>query len=400
MRWRLFFFTVMAVCVICLWGQAGDCGVLKQQGYSRVGAPMDLGKIRMPWSRANKRFGYVYAVEGVTFANVIPGPPSWTCKGYYSYVGVKAGPQTVNPQGVSFSSKASLVFDTLEDDALHSPHVPVLLVQHNGVLGVIEFIRMDDYGLHYRYGWIDPDTIIGDPSLPDDPSAIRFDKPVVSNIYSDMDYETVTVTNGATVVFNASLRIKGSIKILHGNVVLEPGIHLFVKDVDISEGSTLSLGRDTRVTVTGNWSNYGSVSPNQGTVVFSGAEPQRIVGPIHFNSLEIDTDFQVDAGPMSAQSLSIYSGVFAPATNSRFHHVFIDTKGVLFPQEEAVILISGHLDTEGGFVHNYGTVILGGFGQQHIHTNGDPFFNLWLLGGEVIFFKPPVIENPFILPPS
>ncbi len=388
MVWRHSLFTVMVVCVLCLWGQAGDCGAIKHQGYSRLGAPMDLGKIRMPWSRANNRFGYVYPVEGVTFANVIPGPPSWEPIGYYSYAGVKPDSRTFNPHGASFSSKELIVFDTLEDEALDSTLRPTLLIRHQGMFGVIEFLRMDDYGLHYRYGWIGLDT-----PLPGISPVQVFDKPVAYSIDSDTVYETVTITNGATVVCNASLRINGSIKILQGTLAMAPGTHVVVKDVDIAERSALTLGNDTRVIVTGNWINHGLVLPNQGTVVFSGDEPQRIVGFTRFNCLEIDNNSQVQADPMAAQSLSIYSGIFVPATNSRFYHVFIDTKGVLFPREGAGIRISGHMDNEGGFVHNYGTVILNGSGQQQIHTNGDPFFNLWISGDDVRFSEPPVIEN-------
>ncbi|MBI9088726.1 MAG: hypothetical protein JEZ12_05890 [Desulfobacterium sp.] len=349
---------------------------------------MDLGIIKMPWSAANKRFGYVYPVEGVTFANVIPGPPSWESMGYYSYAGVTPDSRTFNPHGVSFSSKALIVFDTFEDDALDSNHRPTLLIRHHGMFGVIEFLRMDDYGLHYRYGWIGIHT-----PLPDIAPVHVFDKPAVYALNSDTAYESVTITNGATVVCNTSLRINGTINILQGTLVLDPGTHVTAKDVDISEGSTLILGNDTRVIVSGNWINHGLVLANQGTVVFSGDAPQRIVGFTHFNCLEIDNVSQVQADSIAVQSLSIYSGLFIPATNSRFYHVFIDTKGVLFPQEGAGIKISGHMDNEGGFVHNYGTVILNGAGLQEIHTNGDPFYNLWILGDDVRFSKPPVIEN-------
>lgn len=391
MAWRHLLFMVMVVCVLCLGGQPGDCGVIKHRGYSRIGSPMDLGKIRMPWSPANKRFGYVYPVEGVTFANVIPGPPSWEPMGYHSYTGATLDSQTFSPHGVSFSSKALIVFDTLEGEALDSNHRPTLLIRHHGMFGVIEFLRMDDHGLHYRYGWIGLD--IPFTPLPDLAPAQLFDKPVVYALNSDAVYESVTITNGGTVVCNASLGINGSINIRQGTLILDPGVHVTVKAVDISEGSTLILGNDTRVVVTGNWINHGLVLPNQGTVVFSGDAPQRIVGSTPFNCLEIDNTTQVQADPIVAQFLSIYSGIFVPATDSRFHHVFIDTKGVLFPQEGAGIRISGHMDNEGGFVHNYGTIILNGSGSQEIHTNEDPFFDLWISGDDVRFSKPPVVEN-------
>ncbi|MCP4115025.1 MAG: hypothetical protein GY737_06375 [Desulfobacteraceae bacterium] len=388
MTLRYIFYTVLAVCMICLCGQAGDCDVIKHQGVSRFGVPMDLGKFKMPWSRANNRFGYVYAVEGVSFANVIPGPPSWTCHGYYSYTGVKADPQTFNPHGIEFSSKALIVFDTLEEKSIQSAPVPTLLIRHNGEFGVIEFLRMDDYGLHYRYGWIGSQT-----PLPDIPPVQEFDEPVVYFMDSDTVCENLTITNGATVFVNAGLHVNGSIKILQGTLILDTVNPVEVNDVSISEGSTLILGNDTRLIVTGNWINHGVVLPCHGTVVFSGEGPQKITGSTYFNSLEIDTGFQVEADPMRARSLSIYSGIFAPATNSRFHNVFIDTKGVLLSQEGAEITISGHMDNEGGFVHNYGTVILNGSGPQEIHTNGDSFFNLLISGEDVRFSKPPIIKN-------
>ena len=408
----------MFVGLICmLWlSNTGYTEILEGQGMSKMGQKIQMGSLSIPWSRANSHYGYLYDVEGLSYANVVPGPLSWNNGSifksvhYKTYIGFQRLSEIDLGEVMSLTSPATLVFSTASD-AFVPDERGSLLFRYRNLWGVIDFVRIDAGGLFYKYRlntegecrFIRGSGGAGSPGffqknasswMSLDQEYPPEDSQTYDQVYDSMQkYENLEITGGASLVFTAGLTARTSLNIQDGTLVLKGGEPSYLKDVEIGVNGALIIQGDATVFVSGNWSNQGVFASSGGPVVFAGDGPRKISGYTEFYSLEIDTASRVEASKISAHILSIHSGLFIPATDSSFTHIFIGENGLLCPESQAIISVGGDLDNGGVFFHNDGTILLDGSERQYVDMGDDPFFNLVIQGEDVVFVTEPVVES-------
>ncbi len=365
------------------------------EGTSKPGRMIQIDSLKIPWSKANFHYGYIYGIEGLSFADVSPGPSRWINKASYkSYQGVKNIEDINQSSNLSFSSSPMLVFSTASEPSTPD-HRGILLFRYKEMLGAIDFIRIDENGLNYRY-WINIEEDDSKPpsQSPETWSIVNTDAVHEYNLHHQFD--TLEITGGSHFIFNSGLRITQSLKITDGSLIICGNQPLYVKNIEIGKNGRLVIQGDSTIFVSGDWINN-SLFPRTESVVFNGKVPQKISGVTQFYSLEIDTDSLVESSAISAHVLSIHSGVFIPGNDSIFTHVFIADTGVLCPAWQASVFVQGDLVNDGKFDHNDGTIILNGSDRQEVDMGGASFFNL-VIGQQDVFFRdPPVAESQIIV---
>lgn len=139
------------------------------------------------------------------------------------------------------------------------------------------------------------------------------------------------------------------------------------------------------ITVSGNWSNSGTFTHNDGNVTFDGASAQTITGSNTWNNLTIanthgtpnDTnDVDPSAIQTIAGTLDITDGQWSSYTGDDYANVTIGADGILKPDASASIIVSGNWANSGTFTQNSGTVTFDGVDQQTITTGGQSFNNV------------------------
>jgi len=158
--------------------------------------PLDLGIVKIPWSRANTQYGYLYEIPGLTFGNVQQG--FWTELTYLSYSGIENISDVSDISIFDFSSTKNLsngnydyiVFADSNNNQNHYNNI--VLFKYNDIYGGIEFVDIgNDYSLLYNY-WYD-DSGIGNFS-----SLANFDSNIVSNFKLNGLYRN----NNLNLIFN------------------------------------------------------------------------------------------------------------------------------------------------------------------------------------------------------
>ena len=395
---------VYILCILVI-AVSGYSEILKGEEVCRLGDRIRIGSLAIPWSKANSTYGYIYGVEGLSYANVGPCPSDWkTALSYRSYDGFETCADINQDDGISLSSPSVLVFSSAQDPSV-ADHRGILLFRYQGLWGAIEFVNINESGLHYKY-WL---NTAGECQFTSDLSG-NPDGKTISNYDAvspypsgddekNIEHEDVEITGGENIVFNSSLSITGSLKIKDGTLILngaKGSEEYHVKDVEISRNGALIVQGAPTLFVSGNWDNRGQFVPDAATVIFTGDGPQQISGATEFYSLEIDTVSQVESSTIYADILSVHSGLFAPGSESIFNHLFIGENGILYPVWGAYIFIQGDLDNMGSFFHNEGTIILDGRERQYIDIGDDPFYNLSITGRDVVFAEEPVVESRLI----
>lgn len=395
---------VSILCILVI-AATGYSEILKGEEVCRLGDPILIGSLAIPWSKANSTYGYIYSVEGLSYANVGPGPSDWkTALSYRSYYGFERCADINQDYVISLSSPSMLLFSSAQDPSMPD-HRGILLFRYQGLWGAIEFVNINESGLHYKY-WLNTG---GEcqftselPGNSDGKTIPNYDavSPYPSgDDEKNIEYEDVEITGGENIVFNSPLSITGSLKIKDGNLILngaKGSEEYHFKEVEISGKGALIIQGAPTLFVSGNWDNRGQFVSDAATVIFTGDGPQQISGTTEFYSLEIDTVSQVESSTIYAHILSVHSGVFAPGRESFFHHLFIGENGILYPVWGSYIFIQGDLNNMGSFFHNEGTITLDGTERQYIDIGDDPFYNLSITGQDVVFAEEPVVESRLV----
>ncbi|MBI5218846.1 MAG: hypothetical protein HY958_07945, partial [Bacteroidia bacterium] len=141
------------------------------------------------------------------------------------------------------------------------------------------------------------------------------------------------------------------------------------KNITIGTNGILKPDASATITISGDWSNAGTFTPNSGTVEFDGSVAQALTGETFYN-LTINNSAgtpgdAVDVDPSAAvtvsNTLTVTDGQFQPPTGSSFKDVTIAAAGILKPDASASITVSGNWsNTSGTFTHNSGSVTFSG----------------------------------------
>jgi hypothetical protein len=382
---------VYSLCVLC---SSGICysQMLMGEGTSKPNSIIQIGSLEILWSKANSHYGYIYGVEGLSFAGISSGPSNWGNKHLYkSYQGFNNIEEINQNPNLTFSSSPTLVFSTASDPSIPD-HRGILLFRYQDMLGGIDFIRIDENGLYYKY-WINiQEDDEASTSQSSDSESIVYTEGV-HEYHLHQQFDTLEITGDSQAIFHSGLTITQSLKITEGSLIINGKEPLYVNNIEIGKNGRLVVQEGSTIFVAGDWTNNNSEFVQTESVVFNGPEPQKISGFTQFNSLEIDTDSIVESSTISAHVLSIHSGIFSPGEDSIFTHVFIADTGILCPVWQTSIFVQGDLINEGKFYHNGGTVIMNGSDRQDIDMGGASFFNLVIPEQNVFFRSPPVAES-------
>lgn len=363
-----------------------------------MGQSMDLEIVAIPWSPANKFFGYIYPVKGLSVANTATGPKTWNIKGYQTYEGELSWNQIKTPYNSRFSFSSMIVFPCTETKLQNEPRGGILVFKYKHHMGAVEFLKIDSEGLHYRYQIFYNQS---DLSLFSEGASSA-----VEHYNEDRFYEIVPDDAGRGIQISGSASVSvlpgptpiDSISVLNGTLTLKGPGEYIVGDINIYKNGILRLGKNAVLRVSGDWHNSGGFETFSGAVIFDGDCPQTISGDTSFYSLLIDTRYQVFTESIHVEELSVYSGIFSPGTQSQIHNGYIFSDGVLLPQTNGVLYIAGDLYNEGGFIHNCGRIVLNGPAQQYIKMGYYPFNILDLKGTDVHWETPPAMDEENVCP--
>jgi hypothetical protein len=208
-------------------------------------------------------------------------------------------------------------------------------------------------------------------------------------ITGDVTFASLVTSNTAGLNANNPLTVTQELTITSGVNFIPPSGSDF-HSVTIGTGGTLTLPPGGNVTVSGDFTNDGTFTPNGGTVIFDGGpSAQTIDGshPVIFDNLVLNgTGTLSSANPITVtQGLTVTQGTFAPANDSSFDNITIGTSGTLAPLPGANISVSGDFINDGAFTPNNGIVTFNGAGTQIISgTAPSTFFSLIVDGSSTI----------------
>ncbi len=142
--------SLLCVSFLLCSSRIGYSQLLIGEGTSKPGGMIQIGSLKIPWSKANFQYGYIYGIEGLSFANIASKPSKWNNgNSYKSYQGVKNIEAANQNSNIIFSSLSMLVFSNASDPSIPD-HRGILLFRYNGMLGAIDFIKIDQDGLYYQ----------------------------------------------------------------------------------------------------------------------------------------------------------------------------------------------------------------------------------------------------------
>jgi len=357
--------------------------IVQGQGISKIGKCLDLGLVKIPWSQANEHFGYIYSIEGLSFANVSDGPSIWQTSSYKSYNGFSTVDVLNNTPELNFSCPDKIVFATSASRSYKNSYRGILLFKYQDVYGALDFIQIENSTLLYRYWYNTSGQCDFNPKNACPAEEIKDTFPSIREFDFGQENDELEITGGDTFIYNAGLKISGRLKISNGTLILN-GESAHLNTIEIGKNGCLTIHSEATLFLYGNLINNGTFSVNGGTVVLKGEAPQVISGETEFDYLEVENESYVETEQLIVKELSIFKGTFIPGTDSIFHNLFIDQAGVLSPAQGAYIFITGELDNTGEFLHNKGTVTLAGNNTQRITLNDDPFFNLDITGNTIV----------------
>ncbi|NUQ34865.1 MAG: hypothetical protein HUU29_07990, partial [Planctomycetaceae bacterium] len=132
----------------------------------------------------------------------------------------------------------------------------------------------------------------------------------------------------------------------------------------------------------GDWTNNGTFTHNNGTVTFNSTLAQAINGATTFYNLTCNKAAQA----LTCQSTisitvtnlcSVTNNTFWPSDGSQFNNVSIAIGGTFRPIVGATIYVSGNMSRAGTFTHNNSTMVFNGTGAQAITVVATiTFYNL------------------------
>ena len=354
--------------------------VIMGEGTVNAGSYLNINGIRIPWSKANKYYGYLYKTKGVTFANVVVGPKEWNLTCYYTYKGFQAITDIRPDFHMKFSTPDQVVFTNEDTQVPGTTHKGILVFNCNGIYGAIDFIKIQDNTLYYRY-WLNTagKCEFTEPGGNKDENTV-FSDGGIYEFDATQEFNSLEIKGDATVILDTDVSVNGTLTLSDGTLILK-GNSADLNTVIIGEKGRLEIAADTEVHIKGNFTNHGEFIANWSNVVFDGIYPQVISGFTLFYGLTIESqNYVVATEAVDVQELSVYNGYFIPADESRFGNIFIDVTGTLFPQMKAAIGIQGDMDIEGRFYHDKSTLTFNGETDQVIITNGAAFYNVTIEG--------------------
>jgi len=160
--------------------------------------------------------------------------------------------------------------------------------------------------------------------------------------------------------------------------------------VVIGANGSIVPDSNASITVSGDWDNDngGTFTHNGSTVTFDGSGVQAISGVNTWQNLTINnssgspgdgSDVDPNAAQTVANTLTVTDGQWTPFTGDTYKDVTIEANGVVKPDLNASISVSGNWDNDnsGTFAHNNSTVDFNGTsGTQTLDSGGDAFNNI------------------------
>lgn len=176
-------------------------------------------------------------------------------------------------------------------------------------------------------------------------------------------YNNLTLNNAAGATGVAGLSVNSLLRVQAGTFTTASDFN----HVQIDPGATLNAGGD--MTVSGDWTNQGTFTPNTRTVTFDGGGSQAIAGATTFYNLTIantaatpsdSTDVDSDTALTVQNALNVNDGQFQPQTGSSFNPVTIGVDGILKPDSGGALTVNGDFTNNGSFVRNAGMLTFAG----------------------------------------
>lgn len=393
------------VIIFALIPQGAFSEIIQGEGSSSVGDHLDLGFVKVPWSKANNYFGYIYEIDGLSFGKVEEGVGEWgKCRGYKTYEGFSDVSVIDDNSSLSFTQENMIVFSVGASENSDIDSRGVLVFKYNDLFGAIDFIKIENNTLTYKY-WYNtsgtcsfsdaPEVYVGsgdDSSASTTQIQTTFGQDYVYEFDYSQEYDSVEISGGATVIANSYFNVSDSLVVSDGTLILKGELSRF-NNLEIKADGKVEIFFDGEIFISGNFINQGELIVNSGNVVFNGEKPQSISGNTSFYALDIESESYVRSEQVSVDELSIYEGCFIPGTDSQFKNVFIDLEGILSPARKAVITLNGDMDNTGRFFHNKGTVSCNSGEEQYVHLNGSSFYNLYVKNGSTVTVDEDNVEN-------
>jgi hypothetical protein len=193
---------------------------------------------------------------------------------------------------------------------------------------------------------------------------------VAQTLSGSTTFNNLTINHTGAGIVDASgstLAVSGTLHVQSGTFTSASTF----KDVTIDSGQTLNGTNATTMSVSGNWANSGTFTPNGNTVVFNAAGiAQTISGTNSFANLTINhtgANGVSSSGTLTVTGLlRVQSGSFTTATSLK--DVQVNTGGTLIGTNATTMNVSGTwtIDTGGAFTPNTNTVNFNGSGAQTI----------------------------------
>ncbi|WDP90734.1 MAG: hypothetical protein HUN04_13925 [Desulfobacter sp.] len=388
---------IIMMCLLCPVPQSlGDS--IEKQNIAAIGQHIDLGIVSIPWSRANSYFGYIYPVNGLSVANIDTGPQTWKTKGYNSYKGESSWDQMDDLPSSNLSSPNMIVFPCSETKPATETFGGILIFHYKNHTGAVEFLRIDSAGLHYRYRIFSAEsdslTVTGNT----EPSVINYNDAHTYEICPENPIPAIHISNNSSVILLPGSSPIDSVSIIEGTLILKGPGEYIMGDVKIHKKGRFRLVDDAVLRITGDWDNSGEFDTFSGQVIFDGDRPQTISGDTSFYSLEIDTRYQVATDNIHVEELSVHSGIFIPGTQSQIRNGYISSDGLMMPEANGVLYITGNIYNDGGFIHNCGRVVLNGTVRQYIRMGYYPFYILDIKNTDVYWETPLMMDEENMCP--
>ncbi len=185
---------------------------------------------------------------------------------------------------------------------------------------------------------------------------------------------TAALPNVNYVSVSGIQTVLGTITITDGKYFWGPGDILNNVYIDTT-GIFMAGSVSSTLSVSGNWTRYGTFDANYTEIIFNGSAAQTITGANTWHDLTIantaaSPSDSVDVDPTAVQTvevtLAVTDGQYTPFTGDTYVNVSIGVNGIMKPDASATINISGNWTNTGTFTHTSGTVNFNGNAAQTI----------------------------------